>query len=170
MEFSIQIVARTLKFFANNTEIFTLDLFGTETLGLSTMASSMAWMFASIHVAITGMMIGQASQGIYGWLGLPGFIGAEIAVLVTAIALSSALIGDSISVEEANQVFAMYASLFLDAVLISEFLALLTGSGTLKKLKSLGTIAFLVAIEGADGGVFFLPQKDYDPFLKGMFW
>lgn len=88
------------------------------------MASSMAWMFASIHVAITGMMIGQASQGIYGWAGIPGFIGAEIAVLVTAIALSSALIGDGISVEEANQVFAMYASLFLDAVLITELLKL----------------------------------------------
>ncbi len=136
----------------------------------------MAWMFASIHIVLTGMIIGQAAQGIYGWVGIPGFIATELAVLVTAMALSFAWIGDTVSVEETNQVFTMYTSLFLDAVLITELLKLFVnaekGISEILKLilKVSGSLAIMTAIEGADGGVFFLPRKNVDPILKGMFW
>ncbi|RMG21364.1 MAG: hypothetical protein D6732_27385 [Methanobacteriota archaeon] len=125
LEFSIQIISRTLKFFANNSELLTLDPLGIETLGLSTLASSMTWMFASIHVALSGMIIAQAAQGIYEWLGLPGFIAATMAVLFFGMTMASTLIEESISVEEVNQVFAMYTSLFMDALLIANLFKLI---------------------------------------------
>ncbi len=166
LEVSIQIVSRSLKLLANGTLIFSWNPFGTETLGLSDFAVYMTMVFSLIHVALTGTIIAESAQGIYGWVGYAGFFAMTTAYLVMMIGIMAALFGqmNMIFVEEANQIFAMYTAILLNAVLITELFKLFTGSINLRNLITM----FL--IQGITGGVFFLPQEGLDPVLQGMFW